>query len=379
MVRMNKIIGSSKDLDKNKTDADFTKSSKKLIPGLTDAAGAKPKPTAKGLIVPGPVQEEQSIVDAGLELPPEGEGEDIAPDKVSENDLRDYRAACRCITLSMADISAIDINTVAEHAQHIIQRVREGDDLLRLAMRPVYVESFLGAHPVNVAILAALVTEGRQFDEQRQLRIVVASLMHDVGMTRLNPEILQNQRDLSPEEKLELEQHPNYGADAILEILGSGYTWLATAIRQEHERARGQGYPIGLTLEKIDPIAQVLGLLDVYEAIIHPRRQHDAFCPSKAIKQVIETRNEYFAPQMVRALLEAVSVYPIETYVLLNTGQIGRVTATHRKNPLRPMIEICTDHNRQPLSESKETNLQEYPVLSIVKSLDTKEFEALTS
>ena len=378
-MRMNKIIGSSKDLGKGKSDTDAKKSSKKMIPGLTDDADPEPESGPKGLIVPGPVQEEKSNMEAGLELPPEREGEDIASDEIAENDVRVYQAACEYVALAMTDISAIDINGFAEHAQHIIQRVREGDGLLRLAMRPVYVVPFLGAHPVNVAILAALVTEGRQFDAQKQLRIVVASLIHDVGMTQLNPEILQNQRDLLPEEKLELEQHPNYGADIILETLGSGYTWLANAIRQEHERAQGQGYPGSLTLDKIDPIAQLLGLLDVYEAIIHPRRQHDAFCPSKAIKQVIETRNEWFAPQMVRALLEAVSVYPVETYVLLNTGQIGRVIATHRKNPLRPTIEIRTDHNRQWLPESKEINLQEYPVLSIVKSLDTREFEELTS
>lgn len=375
MVRMRKIVGSSKDLEK-KTESAFTNSSKKPVPGLKDDTTLKQG--AKGLIIPN-AHEEEPLVEAGLELPSEDESFDFSYDDVIEEDIRVYRTACRYVNQIMGDASTIDINTLAELAQSIIKQVRNGDGMLRLAMRPVYIEPFLGAHPVNVAILAALVGEGRYFSEQQQLRAVVASLTHDIGMSRLNQDILQNQRDLLAEEKLEIEQHPNYGAEIILDRLGSGYAWLATAIRQEHERAQGQGYPGGLTLEKIDPAAQLIGLLDVYEAIIHPRRQHDAYCPSKAVKQVIETRNDYFASAMIKALVEAISVYPVETFVLLNTGQIARVTATNRKNPLRPMIEVRTDHNRQPLSEPKPINLQEYPVLSIVKSLEISEVEELAA
>lgn len=379
MVRMNKIIGSAKDF-KKKPDTGKPKDTP-TFPGLTDSETLKhdDDPGApKGLIVPR-IEREEPLVEAGLELPPDDMKVEVPVDEVSEDHQTVYREACRFVGGFMTDAAALDINTLAEQAQKIIFRVHGDDGLLRLAMRPTYIEPFLGAHPVNVAILAALVAEGRQFDQQQQLRVVVSALVHDIGMTRLNTEILQNQRDLTPEEKADIEQHPNYGSEIILEALGTGYSWLAKAVRQEHERARGQGYPNRLPLESIDNVAQLVGLLDVYEAIIHPRRQHDAFCPSKAVKQVIETRNELFSPQMIKALVEAVSVYPVETFVLLNTGQIGRVTATHRKNPLRPVIQVQTDHNRNRISDKKEINLKEYPVLSIVKSLDTVEVEELTA
>jgi HD-GYP domain-containing protein (c-di-GMP phosphodiesterase class II) len=256
-------------------------------------------------------------------------------------------------------------------------RVKAGSNLLRLAMRPTYIEPFISAHPVNMAILVTLFCQALRYDEPRCIRAIVAALIHDIGMARLDPEILQHQRELSPEEKQELRRHPIYGAALINEYLGEGYQWLATVALQEHERAQGQGYPEGLVLEAIDPVAQIVGLLDVYEAFTHPRRQHAASSPSRIVRQIIESRDQLFSPTMIKALLQAVSVYPIETYVLLNNGQIGRVIATDPRNPLRPVLELLTDHNRKPLVETREINLGKNPVISIVRALEMDETHEL--
>ena len=391
MVRMNKIIGPAKDV-KKKHDTSSPNDNKKDLPASTDAdtplrAWAKKmaprrqpndglESDVNELIIP-EIETDNSSIEPDLTQ------DDVNPkvpiEDVSEEIQLVYQEACQFIEQLMSDTSLLDVSTLADQAQRIVSQLNQGDGLLRLALRPSYTESFLGAHPVNVAILAALVGEGKKFDQKQQLRMVVAALVHDIGMTRLDPEILQNERSLTAKEQKELQQHPNYGAEIILARLGIGYTWLADAVRQEHERAKGQGYPNKLALDNIDPTAQLIGLLDVFEAIIHPRSQHDAVGPGNAVKQVIETHSELFSPQMVKAFVEAISVYPVETYVLLNTGQIGRVISTHRRNPLRPVIEVQTDHNRQRLSSTKEINLQEHPVLSIVKSLNTIEVQKLVS
>jgi HD-GYP domain-containing protein (c-di-GMP phosphodiesterase class II) len=373
---MNKILRSSKEFEK-KPDASLTDATKlDLTAGLTDM---KPKfPEPKGLIIPGTDKEgEEKLVESNeLELPPDAAAPSVHQDGEDE-DLQLYRAAARYVEEFMNDPAALDIQKVAEYAYQIIERAEVGPGMLRLAMRPVYFEAFLGAHPVNIAILATLLTEALRFDEQQQLRAVVAALVHDIGMSRLNAEILQHQRELTSQEKEDLRQHPNYSAEILRERLGENYEWLARVVQQEHERAQGQGYPNGLTIEAIDPVSQLIGLLDVYEAFTHPRRQHEAASPSRIVRQIIESKDQLFAPAMIKALLQAVSVYPIETYVLLNNGQIGRVISTHPKNPLRPIIELHTDHNRKPLATRKTINLTENPVLSIVRALDRDELREL--
>jgi HD-GYP domain-containing protein (c-di-GMP phosphodiesterase class II) len=366
---MKKILKSSEDFEKKK-DTTLTNASK-LDPtaGLSDT-----KTPPKGLILPGSIgtEEEGLFESSSLELPPEEAPADGHDEQV-DDDEQVYRAACAFVDQFMTDPNILDINVLAEHAHNIINRLQQGVGMQRLAMRPKYLVSFSGAHPVNVSIMAALLSDALRFDEQERLRTVVASLVHDIGMSQLPPDILQHNRKLTDEEVAELRQHPKYSAEVILDHMGDSYAWLATVVSQEHERAQGQGYPNGLMLNAIEPIAQIIGLLDVYEAFTHPRRQHEAASPSKIVRQIIESKDQIFSHTMIKALLKAVSVYPIETSVLLNNGQVGRVIEIHPRNTLRPIIELQTDHNRKPLGQIKQINLAENPVLSIVRALESEE------
>ena len=378
MVRMNKVLRSSQDFEK-KQETPLTNSSKfDLTAGLADA---KPKHgESKGLILPGTTNQalEEELVDPNdLLLSDTISLENLPADQEESPDVQLYRAMAGSIRNLMDNTAVLDITLIADHAYKIIEGIRTGPGLLRLAMRPSYLEAFIGAHSVNIAILSGLLTQALKFDEQQQLRTVVGALVHDIGMSRLPPDILQNQRELTPEEKEELRRHPGYGAQIIREQLGENYEWLARVALQEHERAQGQGYPNGLMVEYIDPCAQIIGMLDVFEAFTHPRRQHEAASPSRIIRQIIESKDQLFSPIMIKALLQAVSVYPIETYVLLNNGQTGRVIATNPKSPLRPWIELHTDHNQKALSQLKNINLSETPVLSIIRALEPDEVKAL--
>ncbi|HIG47145.1 MAG TPA: HD domain-containing protein [candidate division Zixibacteria bacterium] len=376
MVQMKKIIRSSKDFEKKK-DTTLTNGSKvDPTAGLSDT---KTPTASKGIILPGSIgTEEEALVElSGLELPPDEAPEDGHDEQV-DDDEQVYRAACAYVDQFMTDPNVLDINLLAEHAHNIINRMQHGVGMQRLAMRPKYLVSFSGAHPVNISIMAALLSDALRFDEQERLRTVVASLVHDIGMSQLPVDILQNDRKLTDEEVAELRQHPNYSAELIRSLLGDSFDWLATVVSQEHERAQGQGYPSGLMLSAIEPMAQIIGLLDVYEAFTHPRRQHLAASPSKIVRQIIESKDQIFSQRMVKALLQSVSIYPIETSVLLNNGQIGRVIATHPRNTLRPIIELQTDHNGKRLGQTKQINLAENPVLSIVRAMESEELADLS-
>lgn len=375
MVRMNKIIGSSKDLVKQ-DEAALTKPPAPSS-GLVGASVPPPSkpPEASGLLIPGRPNETEPLVETGLELPSTAPSSTASIEPGSSGDSLFYRVICQYVHSFMTDVTALNINTLVNYSHQIINRLQTGGGLLRLAMRPTYIEPFLGAHPVNVAILTALLAEVLRYDETHKLRAVVAALVHDIGMTRLPFEVIEHNRSLTPDEKDQLRQHPNYGAEIILEALGPDYEWLALAVRQEHERIQGQGYPQGLRGEQIDFSAQLLGILDVYESVTHPRWQRTAQCPSKSVKQLLESRNQYFTQQMLKALVEALSVFPIGTTVQLNTGEIGQVTSTNRKYPMRPVVEVQMDANHRPLLQPKHIDLKEHPVLS-VKAIDPVEMPA---
>ncbi|MDQ7001436.1 MAG: hypothetical protein Q9N02_01960, partial [Ghiorsea sp.] len=68
------------------------------------------------------------------------------------------------------------------------------------------------------------------------------------------------------------------------------------------------------------------------------------------------------------ALIEAVSLYPVGTFVQLNTGEIGQVTMVHSKFPLRPMVYINMDSQGNAITV-REIDLKLQPNLMIQKCM----------
>lgn len=67
------------------------------------------------------------------------------------------------------------------------------------------------------------------------------------------------------------------------------------------------------------------------------------------------------------------SVFPIYSYVRLNSGAIGRVIATEGSQPLRPTVEILYDSEGNRIEGGKVIRLVETSLLHITGLVDEKE------
>jgi HD-GYP domain-containing protein (c-di-GMP phosphodiesterase class II) len=146
---------------------------------------------------------------------------------------------------------------------------------------------------------------------------------------------------------------------------------------QEHEREKGQGYPQGLTGDKIHPYAKIIGLADIFDALTHPRSYRKMLPPFEAVRTIIRIRAEEFSPAIIKVMVEQLSFFPAQSWVQLNSGEIGRVEHINRQSPLRPVVSIRYDSQREALPSPKMVNLEKDEVLYIVKSLSDHEVAEL--
>ncbi len=76
---------------------------------------------------------------------------------------------------------------------------------------------------------------------------------------------------------------------------------------------------------------------------------------------------------MVDALADEIAVFPLDSYVQLSDGQIGRVASTNPDNLLRPSVEVLWNDRWEPLDESRRISLADTPDLSIARPLHESE------
>ena len=146
-----------------------------------------------------------------------------------------------------------------------------------------------------------------------------------------------------------------------------------------YERIDGSGYPRGLKADEMHEYAQIIGLLDMYESLIHSRPQRGKRTPFAAVKEIINSSKRQFRKEHLKALLSVFTAFPIHSYVLLNSDAIGKVIETYPDQPLRPKIQIVYDSQKRKVLTEKIVALPEDPLLHILDSISEKDVDQMVS
>ncbi|MDQ6989965.1 MAG: HD domain-containing phosphohydrolase [Mariprofundaceae bacterium] len=216
-------------------------------------------------------------------------------------------------------------------------------------------------------MLYALKT-GQQLKLQQQelMHITIAAMLHHIGMVMIDDEIRHKKERLTRSELKLIKQAPA-SAHAYLTSCHIEEESILLAAAQAAERYDGSG-ATGLTGHEIAWSARLIGLLSMFEALTHFRPYRQRFLPRDAIRELVNHHKKAFDPDMLKALIESISLYPVGTFVQINTGEIGQVIMVHNKFPLRPNILISMDKYGNKAAE-REINLKLQPNLMIQKCM----------
>jgi hypothetical protein len=81
-------------------------------------------------------------------------------------------------------------------------------------------------------------------------------------------------------------------------------------------------------------------LADVFDAMISYRPYRRRMLPHHAIKHLLVHEKHRFSHPLLKALVGQLSIYPLNTAVRLNTGEVGTVIQVSPRHPLRPVLRI---------------------------------------
>ena len=152
------------------------------------------------------------------------------------------------------------------------------------------------------------VTDDYPLTEADIALITTASSLHDIGKIRIPEEILNKPGRLTDEEFKIMKKHSELGAAIIKDMdFPQDHPLVHTAweiSRWHHERWDGKGYPDGLKGEEIPISAQVVSIVDVYDALTSERCYKKAFDHDTAIQMILDGQCGQFNPILLMCLKE---------------------------------------------------------------------------
>lgn len=228
----------------------------------------------------------------------------------------------------------------------------------------------LARHCVAMSTLGMAIATELGLNADNVQRVGVAGLIHDWGMTRV-PAAIRNKRGrLTVSEMLEVKKHPSYALDIASRAPGLP-PMVSLVVHQVHERMDGRGYPRGRRGDGIHLFARILHVADQYVALRSPRPFRDAVSPYASVRTLLEHRaGSAVDPNVLRALLHVVSLFPVGSYVELSDGSTVRVLRAGTVSYDSPIVEIVRDTKGREFDEGPLIDLATSE-LKVVRALPT--------
>ena len=159
--------------------------------------------------------------------------------------------------------------------------------------------------------------------DQDQLQALYrGGFLHDIGMLAIPDAVLRKQGPLEPEEFELVKSHTVIG-DGLCGHLRS-LNPVRAIVRHHHERFDGSGYPDGLRGSEIPVLAQIISVVDMYDAITTERPYQHAHTLEEALAVLFSQVDRGWRDRnLVDHFAQVVRSGALETFAPSETRNIG--------------------------------------------------------
>ena len=324
---------------------------------------------SKGLDVQlGQATEESEEADISRDGEHLAAGQPVVQERVSmEQEVQ--RAAKICAkakgaVLSMFQEARMGKAVDAEQAQVLVEEIsnsvlRNPGALISIA-RLKNADEYTYMH--SVAVCALMIALARQLglDDQQTKEAGMAGLLHDLGKALIPNEILNKPGKLTDEEFAIVKTHPEEGFKLLLE--GDNISDVTKDVcLHHHEKVDGSGYPKRLKDEQISLFAKMGAVCDVYDAITSNRPYKAGWDPAESLRKMAEWAKGHFDEKVFQAFVKSLGIYPIGSFVRLESGRMGVVLEQGEKSLLKPRVKVFFSAKAQAYIKPEIIDLAKVP------------------
>jgi len=238
-----------------------------------------------------------------------------------------------------------------------------------LMMQTLPDHNYMISHQANTVFFTLKIGMSFHYSRKKLLELSLCAVLHDVGIFTIDDVIVNKTGPLTDAEFNLIRTHSEAGWK-LLAPFGEAYPFLPEVVYQHHERENGRGYPRGLRGKDIHEYAKIISIIDCYEAMSNQRPNRKALMQSFSAKElVVQSKESLFPARIIKAFLSEITLYPVGSYVELNSKVTCEVIATHPQYPLKPDIKVILDMEGNSIPDERIISLRDSPHFFIVDSV----------
>ena len=187
----------------------------------------------------------------------------------------------------------VDVHELKARVHSLVRLKRFTDDLdsaesviMSMALVIEARDAYTDGHCQRLAGYATALGTSLRLSDEDLSALYRGGFLHDLGKVGIPDSVLLKADQLTRVEYAAMQQHPIIG-DRLCGELRS-LRRVRPIVRHHHERLDGSGYPDGLKGDAIPMLAQIMGVVDVFDAITTERPYKMAASPGHAYEELMD-------------------------------------------------------------------------------------------
>jgi putative nucleotidyltransferase with HDIG domain len=293
------------------------------------------------------------IFPRGTEAVIELDKTEVSPSKIAQlNSFNDSITGIKDIFHSVENGGTLTNDVIESAFNPLIKSFQEEKDVVSILLSLDSKDDYTYQHSVQVGMLSYYIAKWMNKSEKEALIIGKAGYLHDIGKSKIDPDLLHKPGKLTNDEYSEIQKHTIYGYQIIKNTLKDNT--LALVALEHHERMDGTGYPLRKKSTEIHSYSLIISVADVYSAMINNRVYQEKRDLLIVLKELHRMSFGELDPKITQVFIRHMIPNFIGKKVSLSDGRVGTIVMTNPSDFFRPLINI----NNQFLDLSQLTNVE---------------------
>jgi putative nucleotidyltransferase with HDIG domain len=185
----------------------------------------------------------------------------------------------------------------------VLQSIIHHQNTIQSYMKIIEHDYYTHTHSLNVSIYALSLGATLKLDEKTLKTLGRAALLHDLGKSDIDYDIINKVGKLSEFEFEEIKKHPTFGYEIALK-LGISDKDTLDGIRHHHEKLDGMGYPDKIKGDEITLFPRIIGICDVFDALTTKRSYKDPMSSFEALMIMKEEMKTHLDTKLLKTFIQ---------------------------------------------------------------------------
>ncbi len=270
--------------------------------------------------------------------------------------LQDSRAVYDKVVQDIQAGNIADTKAVKKVVNSLVESVLRNPAATAWLVRLKHRDETSYSHAISVCVMALTLGRFLGLPKNDLETLGVAALLQDLGKVKLPTELLSKVGELTRQEREMIKKHVDISV-LLVNSMNDVPKEVVDVVASHHERFDGSGYPRKFSRSQIDTLAAIAGLVDSYEAMTADRPYRKAKTSFQALMELYEERDKIFPGGLVEQFIQCIGIFPVGSFVELNSGEIGVVVSRNRVQQLKPRVMVLIDPQRERMPQPQAIDL----------------------